>query len=139
MSNEEIDYQEMGQKMYGMPLPTWAQYYQLDSRLKILESRAEGFDRRLELGAERFSDIERKNDKHCEEIRQLRTTVEAHNQHVTEMKQLLEDIKSMLQVFESARGTVTVLGAMGGFLKWVTGIGAAVVILWVWLKTGIRS
>lgn len=132
--------QEIGECAHGGQLaPSWEQYYHLESRLKTQEQMSESLSKRLELGAERFSYLEKKTDEHCAEIRSMRALLEAHNQHVNEMKQLLEDIKKMLEVFESARGTVTVLGAMGGVLRWVTSIGAAVVILWVWLKTGIKS
>ena len=134
------DMQEVGERAHGgAPAPSWEQYYQLEARTRQLESRAESFDCRLEAGVERFSTLEKKTDEHCAEIRAMRSMLEAHSQHVNEMKQLLEDIKAMLQVFESARGTVMVLGALGGFLKWTAGVGAAGVILWVWLKTGIKS
>ena len=134
------DMQEIGECAHGGQLaPSWEQYYYLESRLKMQEQMSESLSKRLELGAERFSYLEKKTDEHCTEIRAMRSLLESHNQHVNEMKQLLEDIKKMLEVFESARGTVTVLGAIGGGLKWIASIGAAVVILWVWLKTGIRS
>ncbi|QLG87638.1 hypothetical protein HQ393_04870 [Chitinibacter bivalviorum] len=142
----EIDFEELGRTMHGMPLPTWAQYFQLAElvsqlreALRQLESRAEGFDRRLELGAERFNEIERKNDQSCADIRRIDLLVDTHSQHVTEVKQLLEDIKSLLEVYDSARGTVAVLSALGGFLKWATGIGGAIALVWLWLKTGIKS
>jgi hypothetical protein len=89
------------------------------------------------MGATRFTDMERKQDAHCNDIRQLRVTVEAHNSHVQEMKQLLEDIKAVLVIFESAKGTVTVLSAIGSISKWIAAVAGACIIFWAALKNGM--
>ncbi|WP_273430453.1 hypothetical protein [Chitinibacter tainanensis] len=121
--------EEVGEVAHGgQPTPSWEQYYHIETRVRQIEHR-------LEL----FSTAERRIEAISGDLAQIKIQVEAHHQHVTEVKQLLEDIKELLQVYENARGTVTILAALGGLLKWVAGVGAACVVLWVWLKTGIKS
>jgi len=137
MGLSDDEYTEMGQKLFQLPAPTWAQYFQLEGQLAALKDQMVHVEHRLEMGATRFTDMERKQDTHCNDIRQLRVTVEAHNSHVQEMKQLLEDIKAVLVIFESAKGTVTVLSAIGSISKWIAAVAGAGIIFWAALKNGM--
>jgi len=135
---EQDDNEELGKHLAKLPAPSWESYFQLEKRLGIAEQKINAIDERLTSGGERFGSIEKRIEHYIDQLERIKETVDLHQQHVAEVKQLLEEIKAMLRAFENLRGTLNTMSAVGNALRWVTYLAAGLGVIWAALKAGVR-
>jgi len=56
-----------------------------------------------------------------------------------EVIELRKDVRDLVDAWKTAQGIVRFVRILGNFAKWVSGVVAAVVALWVLIKMGFRS
>lgn len=107
-----------------------------DHELKILDidRRMDSVEKRLYQGDSRFAEIERKIDDHTRELQSFRLSIEAHTRHVEDMKQMLHEIRLIVEVFSSARGWLKTTRFIMDNAKYIAAFGLGVAAYLKWWK-----
>ena len=71
-----------------------------------------------------------------ERVDSLATTVNEHSVIINKMSQTQSDVREMLEVFQSVKGGMTVLGWIGTFAKWLWPVIAIGIAMWIYMRTG---
>jgi len=71
-----------------------------------------------------------------ERVDSLATTVAKHDLIINKMADTQKDVRELLDVFQSVKGGMTVLGWIGVVAKWLWPLAAVAIAISVYMKTG---
>lgn len=103
-------------------------------RIGFLEKVTEDMEKRLQFGDSRFMSIEKRLDDHTRELQSFRLSIEAHTKHVEDMKQMLHEIRLIVEVFSSARGWLKTTRFIMDNAKYIAAFGLGVASYLKWWK-----
>jgi len=71
-----------------------------------------------------------------EDFSTLSATVAKHDSIINAMSNTQKDVRELLNVFQSVKGGMTVLGWIGMVAKWLWPVAAVAIAISVYMKTG---
>lgn len=63
---------------------------------------------------------------------------EAQQKTLTELNETLHDLRDLLAAWETTRGAFNLLRALGNVARWLFTVAAALLALWLWLKSSLH-
>ncbi|OWY38937.1 hypothetical protein CEK28_10435 [Xenophilus sp. AP218F] len=71
-------------------------------------------------------------------ISELARQREAQQRTLDELHAVVNDLRDLLQAWETTRGAFHLLRALGNAARWLITVAAAVAALWLWMKSSFK-
>lgn len=85
---------------------------------------------------EKITTLARNQSQLRERVDTIMQTVNSHDAAINSMLETQKMMRELVDLFNSLKGGITVIGWIGVFIKWLWPIAATALAVWVYLKTG---